>query len=88
MQNDHKEIVSIDDLSREILSEHLNKKIDEMSVSSQPSPKVYIIYADGKFYYNFGGAMTPAKMVMLLVALAGTAGFPQIAEFIQRVTTS
>lgn len=88
MSNERKEIVSIDDLSREILSERLNQALDKMDVSSQPSPKVYIIYADGKFYYNFGGAMTPTKLVMLLVALAGTAGLPQIAEFIQQITAS
>jgi hypothetical protein len=80
--------VSVDDLAKEILSERLNEATDKIEVSEAPTPHFYVIYANGKIYYHFGGTMTKAKFIGLLVLLAGTAGWPQLAEIIKQFTAT
>ena len=82
------QVVSVDDLAKEILSEKLLNALDRIELSEAPMPQIYIIYANGKLYYNFGGAMTKAKLITLLILLAGAVGLPQAAEIIKHLSAT
>jgi hypothetical protein len=88
MNTRSKESVSIDELTKEILSQRLNESCDKIELTTTAEPKTYIIYADGKIYYSFGGSLSKARLMALVILLTGVAGLPEIAELIRQITTT